>query len=271
MHSCIPDAIDSQDRDLRLGGARARRPHRRRRRVVGDTTGRWRSSPRTASPHRGGRRGAPDRVGPRRSAARWGCERRSVSGEWDVDGGSAPRPPSAHRGTTTCSTGCRPEASSEGWGDARRPRPDERRSCGRRGERAGAGQGSIRLTSTCRHMALTPSAISSARSPAVRRLDRLGALAMSSWRTRCTSTTTTAWCAPKRPSPRAPGHTCGWRSCVTRGGTPSWPGAERLALGCDAENAGDAVDILRAAALFVGLGKANTSPSIRSASRPTTA
>ncbi|HRE02373.1 MAG TPA: amidohydrolase family protein, partial [Ilumatobacteraceae bacterium] len=33
----------------------------------------------------------------------------------------------------------------------------------------------------------------------------------------------------------------------------------RLALGCDAENAGDAVDILRAAALFVGVARDRTS------------
>jgi len=35
-------------------------------------------------------------------------------------------------------------------------------------------------------------------------------------------------------------------------------GGARIALGCDAENAGDAVDILRAATLFVGLARDRT-------------
>jgi 5-methylthioadenosine/S-adenosylhomocysteine deaminase len=53
----------------------------------------------------------------------------------------------------------------------------------------------------------------------------------------------------------AQGITAGGRhgELVRRGG--------RIAIGCDSENAGDAVDVLRAAALFVGLARSSCSPS----------
>ena len=84
-------------------------------------------------------------------------------------------------------------------------------------------------------------------------------VATSSSRTACTSTTR-SWtcCSPRaRPSPTARGPTSGSdRGSPAPAVTPTWwSGEAESALGCDSENAGDQIDVLRAAALAAGLAK----------------
>ena len=136
VHSCIPDAIDSQE--AIFGWAvPVHAAHTGDDDELSATLGCDRGRHQRHHVHRrGGHRGPPRPRG-RGGRRRWGCGRRSVSGDGtSMACRSARRPP-------RCSTGSRdlldrlPAGRTRGGlGDARRPRPDERRA-GRRCQRPG--------------------------------------------------------------------------------------------------------------------------------------
>ena len=145
-------------------------------------------------------------------------------------------------------------------GDARRPRPDVRR----------AGRGGERARRHDEHRADVPPVADAGRR---RRLPGPHRPATRS----CTSTTsacsdrTCCWPTPSTSTTRRwPSSSAGTSPSPTARGPTSasgraWPGAGRhveimasggrVALGCDSENAGDAVDVLRVAALAAGLAR----------------
>ena len=216
--------------DLRLGRAGARRPHRRRRRAVGH-----------ARLRRGGHQrhhDAPSRRAPwpiptasRPAGARSACAARSGRGvgtSTDVPFARAGR-----RGAGAPGRPARPAAArrpGRGLGDARRPRPDERRARRRapaqlardRGHRADVPPVAARRRRR-QPTSPAPAAVPSSTSTTSACSGR------TCWSpTPCTSTTTrsTSCCAPTRRSP-----SCPWaylrlaRASPPPDGTPSWSAA----------------------------------------------
>ena len=259
VHSCIPDAIDSQEAifgwavpvhaahtgdddelSATLGAIEA---------VTNGVTCTVEAGT-VAHPDRVA--AAVGSVGMRATIGQWG---------WDVDG--VPFGAPAAEVLARHSRPARPAARR--WpgrrlGDARRPRPDVRRAGGR-GERAGPRP---RCRPHVPHLAPRP-----AIPPATSRA-RVGARSSTSTSSACSAphvlvahavhldddeldvvvrTDTAVASCPWAYLRLAQGVTVAGRhgELLARGA--------RLALGCDSENAGDPVDILRAAALFVGLAR----------------
>ena len=254
-------------RDHRLGRAQPRRAHRRRRRALGHV-GAGRGGHQRHHVDGRGRHRRASRSGA--GGVRSGRGRRPVGHVGDRHAGAAPcraRPGRARPVANRARSDRRPLRRP--WcGDVGRSRPDERRPRHRRrrGWRPSA-------TRSCRSISRPhpPMPSRTSLAPATVRSSTStdsGCWGRTRWRaTPCTSMTpsSTCWWRGMSPSPSARGPTCGSvRASPTPAVTSSSPSrGGRLALGCDSENAGDALDVLAGGGLVRRSGQGHGDGPVR--------
>ena len=261
VRSCIPDRITTDEADLRVGGADPRRPHCRRRRAGRPFGGGREPSLRHDDAGRGRHR-RPSATASRRP---WWTPASAAPSARGVGTSRRPlrRPPPARSSTARrrCARPIR-RGPGGGMGDPRRPRPRLRRAA-RRCRRAGPGARHPALRCTCRRRRPDTGSLPRPRRPAAAGAPR----AISACSVRICWSPTACGSTRRRSSSSSRTRTavayCPWAYLrlaqgVTRGRAPRRDRSARggrVALGCDASNAGDIADILRTAALASALAR----------------